>query len=365
MKKLFTLLAFIALFAMVSESNAQLYKKTWSVGFGFDYPRWTSTEVAAGTMNYGVFLGIKRGFSEHLAVRLNAKYSSLKSVWGPTQNLETETSIISGDFDFLYSLVPCEVVNPYVFVGLGGTYTSFDNPIDNVDSFLDYKFNYGFGAEWKIGSKWRFTSELGLNTAASGKADGNYGTNGGGMFGTYTDTYMHFDIGFLYYFNQKDESKLCQLYEGIKLDEMPDPVDYEKIENIVQKYIPREVVKEVVVEKPVESKKDWILVGVNFDFNSARLKSEAYPVLFHAVQVLLQNPKMDVEIVGYTDNIGTAEANKKLSVKRAQVVKDYLMARGVAASRLSVSGMGEDNPIADNKTAAGRAANRRIEFKVK
>jgi OOP family OmpA-OmpF porin len=154
---------------------------------------------------------------------------------------------------------------------------------------------------------------------------------------------------------------------------MPEPVDYERIENIVKKYIPREVVKEVVVgekeKKPTygyNAEEDkWVLVGVNFGFNSAKLQQEAYPVLFHAAVVLLQNPQLEVEIQGYTDNIGSAEYNKRLSQKRAQVVKDYLVARGVSASRLTAVGYGEKMPIADNKTAEGRAMNRRIEFKVK
>jgi len=116
---------------------------------------------------------------------------------------------------------------------------------------------------------------------------------------------------------------------------------------------------------PVDKDGNWILVGVNYDFNSSKLTAESYPILFHAAQVLLQNTDVNVDIVGYTDNIGTKAQNKKISERRAQTVKNYLIAKGVSASRLNTMGMGEDNPIADNKTAAGRAANRRIEFKVK
>lgn len=71
-----------------------------------------------------------------------------------------------------------------------------------------------------------------------------------------------------------------------------------------------------------------------------------------------------IKITGYTDSSGSAEYNRKLSVQRAEAVRDFLISEGVDASKMEVLGMGEDNPIADNKTAAGRAKNRRVEVEV-
>jgi OmpA-OmpF porin, OOP family len=71
-----------------------------------------------------------------------------------------------------------------------------------------------------------------------------------------------------------------------------------------------------------------------------------------------------VKIVGYTDSTGTAEYNKKLSLKRAQAVRDYLVELGGDPNKMEISGMGEEHPIASNKTAAGRAQNRRVEVEV-
>jgi len=71
-----------------------------------------------------------------------------------------------------------------------------------------------------------------------------------------------------------------------------------------------------------------------------------------------------VKITGHTDSSGKPEYNQKLSVKRAEAVRAYLVSLGVDASKLEVAGMGEDKPIADNKTAAGRAKNRRVEVEV-
>jgi outer membrane protein OmpA-like peptidoglycan-associated protein len=78
--------------------------------------------------------------------------------------------------------------------------------------------------------------------------------------------------------------------------------------------------------------------------------------------VLLLVPEVKMEIVGYTDNIGLPEANQKLSEKRANRVRDYLIAMGVPAERMKASGRGEENQIASNETAEGRNKNRRIEI---
>ena len=71
-----------------------------------------------------------------------------------------------------------------------------------------------------------------------------------------------------------------------------------------------------------------------------------------------------VKITGHTDSIGAAEYNQQLSLRRAQAVRDYLVKLGGNASIMEVAGMGETQPIADNKTAAGRAQNRRVEVEV-
>jgi OmpA-OmpF porin, OOP family len=71
-----------------------------------------------------------------------------------------------------------------------------------------------------------------------------------------------------------------------------------------------------------------------------------------------------VEIAGHTDNTGKAESNKTLSEKRAEAVKAYLVKKKVAAERLSTVGFGQEQPIGENTNAAGKAKNRRVEFKI-
>jgi outer membrane protein OmpA-like peptidoglycan-associated protein len=105
-----------------------------------------------------------------------------------------------------------------------------------------------------------------------------------------------------------------------------------------------------------------VLKGVTFEKNSVTLRDESYKTLKEVFESLKAYPEVKVEIRGYTDNRGGREHNRKLSQGRAESVKQYLVTKGIDPSRLKVKGFGSANPIASNKTAAGRAKNRRIEF---
>jgi len=106
-----------------------------------------------------------------------------------------------------------------------------------------------------------------------------------------------------------------------------------------------------------------VLEGVEFEFNSAKLKPESSPVLDDAAMILTNHPEIDVEIQGHTDNIGSDAYNKKLSQKRAEAVRDYLIDKHmIEPVRLLPIGYGESCPIADNSTEQGRQKNRRVEF---
>jgi len=104
--------------------------------------------------------------------------------------------------------------------------------------------------------------------------------------------------------------------------------------------------------------------GVMFEFGKATLRKQALPVLDAAAGVMKKYPELEVRIEGHTDNVGSPANNQILSEKRAEAVKNYLIAGGVAAERMATAGFGESRPIEDNKTAKGRAKNRRIEFHI-
>ncbi len=111
-----------------------------------------------------------------------------------------------------------------------------------------------------------------------------------------------------------------------------------------------------------EIQKRMILKGVNFRSGSAELEFESYSNLNDVFESIVSYPEVLFEIRGYTDNQGGYEANQRLSQQRADAVRDYLVRKGFPASNISAMGYGPDNPIATNRTAAGRAQNRRIEI---
>ena len=105
-----------------------------------------------------------------------------------------------------------------------------------------------------------------------------------------------------------------------------------------------------------------ILKGVNFENNRSKLKPESYPILDEDVSHLKSRLKMTITIVGYTDSLGDPVYNQKLSEDRANAVMQYFIQKGIAADRMKALGKGKSLPIADNKTDAGRAQNRRVEI---
>ena len=102
--------------------------------------------------------------------------------------------------------------------------------------------------------------------------------------------------------------------------------------------------------------------NITFATDSAVFQTSFNRVLDSVAKVLKEYDQTLVQVVGYTDNTGSLAYNNQLSLKRAQAVATYLQNRGVSDSRLSVMGMGPNNPIASNSTAAGREQNRRVEI---
>jgi OmpA-OmpF porin, OOP family len=107
------------------------------------------------------------------------------------------------------------------------------------------------------------------------------------------------------------------------------------------------------------------MAGIQFETGKDVIKKTSYGILNQVVNVMQTNPSYKVYIEGHTDNVGNPVKNQELSQKRANAVQKYLTDKGVESSRiLGATGFGSDKPIADNATAAGKAKNRRVEFKV-
>ncbi len=108
----------------------------------------------------------------------------------------------------------------------------------------------------------------------------------------------------------------------------------------------------------------WTINGLEFDYNKASIRKESENLLDVSVQILKDNPYLNIQIEGHTDNRGSDNYNLLLSDRRAASVKSYLIKNGIGASRLSSIGMGESTPITSNKTDQGRQINRRVVFTI-
>lgn len=104
--------------------------------------------------------------------------------------------------------------------------------------------------------------------------------------------------------------------------------------------------------------------NIYFQTGSAKLLSKSLNPLNEVVKILNDNPALKLRIEGHTDNVGAEEFNMKLSTSRADAVKAFFESKGISSDRLEREGFGESKPVADNKTAAGRSLNRRVEMKV-
>ncbi len=117
------------------------------------------------------------------------------------------------------------------------------------------------------------------------------------------------------------------------------------------------------IVKVEETVKTIVLRGVNFHTGSARLTDESYSVLDNVVSQLITT-KVKIEVGGHTDDRGSIALNQRLSQERAQSVADYFIQKGVEATRLKVVGYGPTRPTGSNRTAEGRAMNRRVELQL-
>ena len=113
---------------------------------------------------------------------------------------------------------------------------------------------------------------------------------------------------------------------------------------------------------PVVKKHIELSADTYFDFDKATLKPAGEVKVEEVVQTMKQHPEVRATIEGHTDSVGSDAYNQRLSERRANAVRDYMVAHGIAAARITTRGYGESKPIASNKTAEGRSQNRRVEI---
>jgi outer membrane protein OmpA-like peptidoglycan-associated protein len=126
----------------------------------------------------------------------------------------------------------------------------------------------------------------------------------------------------------------------------------------------RQNIPGATVERVGEGIQVTFASGLLYDFDSDDVKPGAQSNLRSLAQSLDKYPGSELLILGHTDSVGTEEYNKELSVRRADAAAEYLVSQGVERSRVATGGLGEEEPVAPNETAAGRGQNRRVEVAI-
>jgi outer membrane protein OmpA-like peptidoglycan-associated protein len=139
-----------------------------------------------------------------------------------------------------------------------------------------------------------------------------------------------------------------------RLDNCPDEPGKPELQGCKEKQLVR------IAETSIE-----ILEVVQFEYNKAVIQKRSFKLLDDVARVIVAHPELEhIRVEGHTDDRGNDAYNKKLSQARAESVQRYLTEHGVAAGRLEAVGYGEEKPLGDNTTEAGRTQNRRVEFRI-
>jgi len=292
------------------------------------------------------------------AVDLGAMYPLMdQRLWlgAVVQNMGTEMKFIDEQYPLPFN------------VKIGGAYAFRPNwkvALD-VNAPIDNAINIGAGTEYgyKINEKMNAAGRLGYNTTAK-DTGGLNGISAGLGF-----TYLGYSIDYAFVpygdLGNTQRISLSILWgapgaaaekpaaEKVVKKAVPVPVQIE-MEPPAEVFTPE--VKAAVAEIVIEAKK------INFETGKSDIRRQDMPGLKRVAKMLKEIKPSKVRVEGYTDNVGTDDFNQKLSQKRAQAVKDYLITEGIDAGLLELVGYGKTGHIADNSTEDGRLENRRVEF---
>lgn len=309
--------------------------------------------------NIGAFVTYK--FSDYLNLKLQTGYGKLGV--GLTQK-DFSTSFVPVELIGMFSMKNKSKFLPFLQAGLG----AFGFKLNDSPTFYDGIFLGGAGFSYEINSDFTFMTSADLRYTTG---DDFNGKNGG-----MKDGYFSFQTGIAYNFN--NSSKKHEKEEKFPKNKIiaQEIINSQTDENVQEQLVlktPKTEEKIIVQieEDKLADKFDNILAeknetllfdGINFKFDSAELSHKATTILENIIHILNEYSGIKIEIQGHTDSVGDLIYNDKLSFRRANTVKNYLIKKGISDQRLIAKGFGEKNPIAVNTTPKGRAKNRRVEF---
>lgn len=331
------------------------------------------------------------GFDEELdngvTVSLGLGYQISKALGLELVINATDTEADPGDvdinvypvrLDLFYNLVQEGAFVPYIAAGMG----SITFSADNVDNDTDFMVNYGLGVKYYMADSIALRGDV-RHLISFDETQSNLIYTVGLVFGfggekkeaTRVQMKEEKPVEAVVVAAEKDSDgdgvldsadKCPNTAEGTEVDKKGCPVA-KKVEVIDSDKDGVADDKDKCAGTPlganVNANGCWVIKDLRFDLGKTTILASSKPNVDEVVVVLKKNPKMKLEIQGYTDNSGSAKFNQKLSEKRAIAVMDYISSKGIAKKRLTAKGYGIENPAETNETEEGRALNRRVELK--
>ena len=394
MKKIISLFAVLMLMFVATTGYAQVKAGSFNITPTIGMYKFEGNE----DMDAGIALGLRLGynFTKYLGVEAYGH-------WVPTDATyysDEKVNVIGYGIEALFNILPDGPLVPFVAVGVGGIHYSqairdttgfegdFDNGIrDKVTGDIGGGLKYFLTENWALRADARYVVPI------------NYKFDSDSMTNNLLAT-----VGLTFAFGGEkpappppppppapvvldsdndgvpDNLDKCPgTPAGVAVDKDGCPLDsdndgvYDYLDKcpgtpagvkVDQDGCPPPVVQEVKPQPRVEKEiieKGRTTLKVLFDTNKSVIKKGYFADADALADVMKQYPDLNVTIEGHTDNVGKDAYNKKLSQRRADAVKAYLVKKGIDANRLTAIGYGEERPIADNATKAGKAENRRVE----
>jgi len=304
-------------------------------------------------------------FKKENALQLYTSVGAGLAGYKPTITTSAGTSLYAGDKTIQELIIPVGVgakfkISDAVNFDLGWTINFVDG--DNLDGYYrgsNDKYNYAYaGLEFALGSG----KQLAFHNPVAATYDEALAAKN-------TANALKSDLDAQKAENAKLRSEMADILkdtdgDGVadKLDKCPGTPAGTVVDGSGCPLVtPEKVVTKVIVTEEDRKVVADAIKNLEFDLGKATIRSKSYASL-NRVAGLLINKNFSLKLAGHTDNTGSDALNMRLSKDRAESVKAYLVSQGANASRIEAIGYGESQPIATNKTAAGRQQNRRVEF---
>lgn len=371
MKKI--LLILTLLIAGGVKLNAQNEMQKWALGVNVGVEQYKG-ELGSGFYKFGQdlngFVGVDltRYLTPHFDAAVSFTYGDMGYYNGVDPVVFTRQNMFQASILGRYNiLTDAYKWRPYVFVGFGHLQFA-----DGSYSQRNTVIPYGLGLTYQVKPNVALRLQQTFMYSDFDRMDGDPSKK-------LNDSYLQHSIGVVFSFgNSKNDSDKdgvaddkddCPMIAGSKEsngcpDQDGDGVPDDKDECPTVKGTALNNGCPEIKETDRQILKD-ALHGINFETGSDVIDPSSYTVLDNVVNLMNLNSNYKLVIEGHTDSQGDDELNMKLSEKRANAVKNYLVTKGIDATRLTAIGYGETKPVADNSTAEGRAENRRVELKVK